>query len=687
MRRRYLALAVLATATLNGCSQDATAPLPPLELKLSLTGVPSSVVSEFEGRLKIDCATGISLSAAGTGRAMINGGVLRYFFGANRVTPADSQLVTVADQLSSFGDTLSAGTKHDTFWRFSGSAPFDVELELRAVSTTSTLGAPARVRLSCGPVPASATTPPPTVTDLSVTPTNGEMQPGDTISVKYAASALSPLWSTRIILSGPFTLEKEIPESGSSTARTVKLVVPYASSATPLSVRVIAYDAGLRSTSRVLLTEVTVVDRTPPAIPVVQLLNQVGGRIAGQYGAGDVLQFLVNAYDNAGVKTVVWTVGAPANVRDSVVVAGSPTSWSGVIDIRTNDSWVGTPAISFAVRDVSGLTSSAVTSPQKELSFYPVVDRPATLPLAVTLSGSLVADLGDIVYDAKRGLAYVGVSGGPIIAVLDVATMSWKPPIPLAAAASSFDLTPDGDTLVAALPSTRSLAVVDLRAPSTPIRTIALSVLDTAGAEYQSPAPEHLAISATGQVLVALSARTRSLDRYVVVNLVTGAQRIRTDGRTISGFPTRDVRATPDRSRIFIGDFDCPRWYFASTDAFGPCQSMPELFTNFARASFNAAGDRFAWGNGVLDLSLRALVVSESIVGYIPTGALSPDGASVWLAAGRSVSRMRVSDGVILDRTRLPLIAGRLFPTPDGAYLLVFQAQGNPASVSRIDLR
>jgi hypothetical protein len=670
--------------------RDSTAPHPSLTITLAST-TPTHSESETADGLRISCNVTITASASGDGTATWQDGVMRFYIGAERAAPVDSAAVPAADLRNAWGPTMTAADRPQSTWAFTASGPFEVEVELRYLTTGSAEIVKTKTRFACGPRAPSGTYAAPVVAHLDVSPATGEVQPGvgSGIDVTYTATSAYPLWSTTVVASGPFLIRRVFAENGTtSVTRTVHLDVPGgAVKNTPIGITVTVEDGALQQGGRSVQTQTVVVDRTPPVLSSV--INVATNTLAGQFAVGDELRLLVTATDNDQVDWLVWELGAPANVRDSLppVVRGASQSWN--LALAVKPEWVGAPIMSLYVRDASGLRSNVISSVQDSVRFYPFVARPTSTPAAATPSPYFLTQLGDLAYDAKRNVFYLVQHGKNEIAVLDVATMTFRTPITISGPSTGLDLTVSGDSLVVALPNTRSLLVVDLTQPTASPSTIALSVLDTAGIGPPMAVPMVVRVAANGRALVTLPQKTLGGDQIITVDLNTGAQTVRRDARSADPYGVSIATSTPDRSRILMYDLRCPRSYVAATDSFTPCGEWPQLGMmqqGWRGFTFDAAGKRLSLGNGAYDVGFHILRSSPPINGMLPTSALSPDGTVLYLGANMTVTAMRIADGVFTERFNVPVTAQRLFVSPTGDWLMAFQSD-YVMRATRVDLR
>ena len=268
----FFALAVLGL----GCGGEPTGPRTSLRVSVAVEAPPTEYLAELPDGIKLTCNAWLTATATGSGTARWQDGVLRFYVGSNRAAVADSQPLTQAEVRSAWGDTLAVGSQRRSQWQFYASVPFAVEAEFRYLAQGEA-AVPVKTRLTCGPVPGAAVAAP-TVTQLSVAP-QGELEPGQTFAVTYSATSPAALWSTVVMVDGPFTQRRETAERGvSATTRTVNITVPPgARNGVPITVTVLAADVGLQVGTRNIMTTSTVVDRTPPRILAAVLTSSPAG--------------------------------------------------------------------------------------------------------------------------------------------------------------------------------------------------------------------------------------------------------------------------------------------------------------------------------------------------------------------------------------------------------------------------
>ena len=521
-RMRLFVPLAAAICLLLGC-RDSTGPRGQLNVALAVIGAPKVQVSPVPGNTRIVCDVAIGATITGPGIVVWREGVLRYFVGVDRTTVQDTVPIAAADVQQGWTPSTAGSLHPELDLRFTASVPFEAELELHYAGDPAGGTGTAKTRFACGPVPPTAGVAAPTISNVVVTPSTGDIQSGETFTVSYTATSPYALWSTAVRITGPYTTTLTTAEDPTTTAtRTVRFVVPPgAQIGVPLGVNVIVQDAGMQQSAQYVQTQTVIGDRTPPSIYDARLVGQF--TLAGQVAVGDPLQVTVGGSDNNALSWLVWELSGSSTFRDSIPISGSNGYWS--LSPIARAEWVGTPTLSLYVRDGVGLKSTVMSSPANGLRIYPSVQYPTTPAVPFTWQGLQGLPIGDIAYDAKRNVFYVVIVGASGVAVLDVATMTLQPPIMLPATPVSLDLSPSGDSLIAALQAQRSLAIVNLLQPAAAPTTVALSVLDTAGAysAMAMPLPGLLRVAANGKAIVTLTGATRTGARMMEVNLASGA--------------------------------------------------------------------------------------------------------------------------------------------------------------------
>ena len=662
------AIALVAVA---GC-HDTTSPVnTPFTVTVSVVSQSAPQITDTPNGPVITCEVTFKAEAHGTGSATWSNATELWYAGPDRSTSIATTSTPASLIQSAYGGAqIAGGESRQSTWDFHYSAPFEASFVFAYTLPDGKSTSTASARFACGPTPAGAVVP--VITHITLPSTTGELKLGDTVAVSYGATGSSGIWATIVDATGAFISEQVIGEHlATGVERTAKFVVTSGNHpGVPLTISVRAFNAALVGTAKSLETQLTFADHTPPTI------SQVFG-LGGQFAVGDTVSLSAMGTDDNLLGWLVYQLGPPANVRDSVAATPGHAAEDIVAKFVVRPEWVGTPLLSMYMRDAAGLTSQTVTSKPDSLRFYPVVNHPVTTPLVLSPS----FDAGDMVYDEKRDLMYVGVPGERHIVVFSPSTMTAQTPITLAGAPSGMDLSLSGDSLLVAVPTANEIDVVDLTHPSAPPGAIKLSPLN--GVPI---APDGLRIAANGKMMVLLSYPTATNDQVVEVDLTSGTQRIRTDARnlsTASPLWTRSVGRPNDRSRIYVLG-SCGTIYDSATDAFMLCRNGS--FASSMGLTFDAADTHVTRGNVVFDASLTTMFNVGDINGKPPYVAISPDGATLYLGAGQDIRTMRFADHTMLERIPIPVNAERVFVSPSGAWLLAFQVT-NGVRATRVDLR
>jgi hypothetical protein len=164
----------------------------------------------------------------------------------------------------------------------------------------------------------------------------------------------------------------------------------------------------------------------------------------------------------------------------------------------------------------------------------------------------------------------------------------------------------------------------------------------------------------------------------IELSLSTGVLRFRPDllnaGSGVADFSMMSA-ASPDRSRVHLLAGSAPLVYFAATDSFRSCGVSAEA----TGVSFDASGRYVASYGTVTDVSTCTSVRFRG-----GPSTISADGAIVYSAINGAVLRLRRSDGSVIDRSPIPVVARRLGVTPDGRYLIIIS--GITATIHRMAL-
>ncbi|HET9384466.1 MAG TPA: hypothetical protein VFO67_04905 [Gemmatimonadales bacterium] len=598
------------------------------------------------------------------------------YIGGTRVDSVDIAAPTVS---ATWGGPIGNSTTMSSSWTVSAAAPFSAAFVFTYLIQGRGTGA-ARVEFTCGEPWSNA--PKPQITAFSVTPTSGDVEPGDTIRVNYSATSPIDFWSSSVVLSGACDFETAFDERGKrSLSRTaIVLVPPACRPGETVSVSVLVTNlAGASDTARAA-SGPRVIDVTPPTASVSFFSPHSGSPIptigTRTWFSDDSIFAYVQGRDNQSVTRLFWEV-QPAGFIDSIVVPTPAASYASLVTIRLQRAWVGRQALRFYVRDAAGHVSDTIGVPAApdSLRIYPDTSYPA---VTQSLSGTVNA----VAIDAVREALYVLQPSQGRVVVLSLATLAPTDTIAIGGFATDLDLSAGGDSLVLALSYTGALGIVDLQAVDPVMTTLPMPGLDPSFTER----PAQLRVAANGKAIVTTSGSAS----YKVweVNLGTGASRVRTDAGQNGVFGVGSVGRAPNHGSVVLqGDANSFQRYEAASDTFGPrANGLPARLL----PSLDSAGTRVALRtnvyNGALSL-VRQVDIPDG--GFSPgPSVLSVDGTILYYAiARRSILLADAGGGGLLARVRLAALPSQLYVSDDGRWLVAIEASPAAATVSVLRIR
>jgi len=387
---------------------------------------------------------------------------------------------------------------------------------------------------------------------------------------------------------------------------------------------------------------------------------------------GDTVQLDLDASDNQQLGWVGYRLGAPALGSDSVVATGTHVTHT--FAVATPANWTGDLMV-FA-RDAAGTPAQRDTALRVLFGY---VRHP-------THSVTLAARVRDMAFDATRHALYLSQPDSQRVAVLSLASYTYGTPFAMPSVPAGLDLTRGGDSLLVALRRAAALAVVDLTQSSPSVDTLRLTFDESLGR-----GPDALRVVSNGKAIVALTCDGIGFGGAVLdYTLATRTSHVRTDAPYggIVSCATVLARST-DRTKLLllIWDTCCPvtgAMYDAGSDAF----VVQNGTVGATQPPTSADGDRFLIGGTVFTSMLVPVttLVPDAILAPWPPTAISPDGVVVYVGdasgpgySGVGYAKVRVSDGAVLERVRLPAPATRLTALPDG-HTLIAEAAPLPFS-------
>jgi hypothetical protein len=309
-------------------------------------------------------------------------------------------------------------------------------------------------------------------------------------------------------------------------------------------------------------------------------------------------------------------------------------------------------------RDSAGRLGDDPDEANRPPRFVSVGDfiRPPTSEIAIGGHSSVRQMLEDPV----RDLLYLSQPELSRVARYSLTSRSVATPISLSSAPYGLDLTLGGDSLLVALRDADALAVVNLQ-PATPtVNTLPLQFAPFEGG------PDQIRVAANNHVLISLTGLPICVGcgRLMELNLLNGNQRVRDD----VGFFSQIAEIAPlisgtARSPVIAyTGLGCPcsaQLYLTATDSFSTSRAAGDLV--WPPPTIDTDGTRVLVGPKLFDGTLTPLqTLAPSGQYYWGVSALSPDGQTAAFATDEGFMLLRISDGVVLGRYRLPVLPAQL---------------------------
>jgi hypothetical protein len=401
---------------------------------------------------------------------------------------------------------------------------------------------------------------------------------------------------------------------------------------------------------------------------------------AAVYRAGDSIHLSVSASDNRRLTWIGLHATEPFDRADSVQLPDSVRSV--VLDamIVTDSLFAGQWHFNAFARDDEGHRDEAVLLGNPASTY-----RDTILP---TTSWALGSRLRDLVFDAKRKKVYFAQRDSARIGVISLQTLSLDPGLPTPAVPTGLDMSPGDDSLLVALPASYAIAVINLAVTPPTLDTIRLT--GDSLPNLPLPQPDNLRAGQGNRVIVhtTVPGVSGSVGQIVVYNLATGSK-VRHREVGFQGVVGSAVLLTRpvDRSRILVAYSDacCPtqaQIYLPGIDSLLAQRGTVDRYG--PPISADATGRRFLVGTTLYDSSLTLLR------GYAPPGgalvsAITRGADTAYFGAGSGFFRTRLSDGVSIQRVRVPAEPGLLLDLPEVSgilvvsdYLMSFVVLGGP---------
>ena len=667
---------ILATLLLAAVScGESTAPKS-MNVAISVVNVGGPDVSTYQDTLPlVTCYVDLSATATGTDTASWQDAIVRWYAGTDRSAPLDSLPVHIADVRLTWGNRdIGAGQTQTSHWQVEATVPFHAEFEYRYLPAHSGLKT-ASAGFDCGPK-ISTSTPPPTIDSIGLPGDPAGLLPGDSLTVDYTVSSSVGILETGVQLTGPCTAETTIPaQLQTRLTGSARVGLPAdCPVGVPVTVTVLATDAGIQTASRAFAKQIPMVDATPPTL-LTAFYPPWGGTSSltpyAIYFDGDSVATRVSASDNHALSAVVWDVlPAGAGIRDSILVSGRSAAQE--LRIRLQPGTTGPVQFRIFARDSVGLASDTLTTTAGAVQVYPKADLP-------TMYGTVTGPARDALVDPRHGLVFVRIPIDDRMVALSLPTMtetwstSWSP--------EDFDITPGGDSLILALGGS-GLGIVDLRQSPLTVSILPLTPVDSTGVA----GARFVRTLSNGKVFVTLDG-SFLLDE---VDLATGVQRVRRDAGDNGYTNAAALGRSLDHSVVVLnGSGNYFQRYDVSTDTFGP---RSQSAVPGAIPVLDSTGQHVVVGVTIYDGSLQFLRQAADPLPageFFPT-ALSADGGTLYeVMTYPKIVRCRVSDGAIVDAIPIPVSTYDSWAriSDDGTLLITTEGGGvgqNGVSVTRL---
>ena len=495
---------------------------------------------------------------------------------------------------------------------------------------------------------AVADTVPPVITQFSVSPADSA-QPGDSLTVTLAMGDNAALRYSIIRLSGPVTLKDSVDHAYAPYASHIlRLRLPPTTSPGNLSVTAQVVDVGghtVTTAARLLAVR----DTRPPLV-LATLANRRG---TPGVAPGDTLALSLFARDNAQLQVVGYRFGAPGSVQDSF--PATDTAFSKTVTFVASAGWAGTSTYSVFARDAAGNVRQVL------LGTFTVASRTRQAPWSAALN----ATVRDMAYDPKRNVVYLSQTDSGRVAVLSVGSRTFGTPFAFTGAPHGLDLSLGGDSLVVAQRNTPYVTVLNLvSGQRDTVRVNADNFLDRG--------PDNVRVMGNNKALITITfAGTGYGGSLVELDLATRAY---TNRVTVTEFVPLCRSADRSTALILIDDSCCPIEgvvYDALSGTLPTDKGTVNQYFNFASADF--IGGHFLVTGTLFDRALNARgTLAPS--GATGSSVLAPDGTAAYFATTSGVTRVRLSDGAVVDSFTLGAQPYQLAIAPDGLTLFAATA-------------
>lgn len=374
---------------------------------------------------------------------------------------------------------------------------------------------------------------------------------------------------------------------------------------------------------------------------------------------------------------------SPIDAADSLAVPDSlGRSLSALLGLPTPTDYTGPVAVRMFVRTSTGQRLE-VDLDGSPATMYQRVTRPVRFT-------SMPEWSPEFRIDHARSLAYFPLNNALAIAVLDLATLSYRPPIAMPDTVKGIDISADGTTLVAVTKVSKQLLVVDLTAPTPVIaRRIDLVMpppIDSRDSHY----PRLVRLARNGRALIALSlVQGSSFTPLLEYDFAADSQRTRhattpyDSTRIVSSGVLMERATSAERIAFYLGTLSLV--YTSATNTLSPVIQTTFDWVD-PTLTLDSAGTRILVDGKLYDADMKMLVEY-----YVPAdirhSGISFDGRTVYTRGqtgpGTSVVVLDAATGAVQADIAVAGDLVRFFPLPNTGELVVL---GSPLRVSLVDV-
>jgi hypothetical protein len=263
-------------------------------------------------------------------------------------------------------------------------------------------------------------------------------------------------------------------------------------------------------------------------------------------------------------------------------------------------------------------------------------------------------------------------------------------PLPLADGegwSGDGDLTVSGDTLLLSLPEAAGLLLIDLAAPTPTVVRVPLRALPRSGGEPVPIVARDVKVGADGTVFLLASRRSAQGDQLLTVALATGIAEWIDLGALVNEADTdyAYLGRDPGRGRLILQRQGCPRALLVATRRVLSCGTGFSERFHTSRPHYSPSGRTVMVAGIAYDENLQVLPGFATIRdSWWNHAAFSLDESMLWVVEWEYLTRLRLSDGVRLDRMVLVGDASSILVSPRGNALFFVSEFRN--AVTRVSL-